>query len=84
MEHFKKETDAIIAAKINAIRKMEKFDGVEVHDNVYIDNDDLWLIKQTTVMCNCGETSGIDVTLFDFISNNQFNGKVGICYECGI
>lgn len=86
---------ALNEAKINCIRQFESAFEISVSDDAFITNELIWHEKSVSVTCDCGETSGVEVTLFtkymsdELLENGapekdeQYYSIVGICEECG-
>lgn len=96
MTQIKKTTEAAIKeAKINCIRQFEEMYGISVSDDAFLSDEQIWLEKNTSVECNCGQTSAVEMVLFtnrmnkelvEFVNideDDQFYSTVGICEHCG-
>lgn len=61
---FKTEEEALRSAKIDAIRAFETAEDLTFNDDKLINSDELWLVKNTSCNCACGETQALRVTFF--------------------
>ena len=66
----KTETGAIQQAKLIAISKFEKAEGMTVNDDNFI-NSKAWVINYSSCECECGRTPSIDVSLLPKFLNNE-------------
>ncbi len=90
---FKTENDAIESAKLQCIREMELQFDVIVEDNQMFENDKLWLVRNTSAHCACGECSAREaVLLTSYITDEVelpkgadevYSNICGICENCG-
>lgn len=68
MKTFKTESQATLEAKINCISALEKSHDIYISTeitNSLVANESIWLINHANCQCDCGQTSGVDVILFE-------------------
>lgn len=66
--------EALLSAKVDAIRAFETDFKISVDDDLFINSDNVWLIKSASTHCNCGETEAVEVTLFPkYITNKEYD-----------